>query len=181
MYVAVKGGERAILNSYRMLDAYRRGDAQVPELTLAQIRQQMPLAVSRVMAEGALYDPQLAALLRDTESKQQQIIERIKAVRKELKSVYLPTDHLDDLERQITANFDRLKETPDPEVFRLQAEALDRLRGAVRVFRGAGSSVQPSLPRERAVRGRVLDDPARATLPGYEGPVKRYYERLADE
>ncbi|WP_026640005.1 carbon-phosphorus lyase complex subunit PhnI [Bordetella petrii] len=62
MYVAVKGGERAILNSYRMLDMYRRGDTAVPELTLAQIRQQMPLAVSRVMAEGALYDPQLAAL-----------------------------------------------------------------------------------------------------------------------
>lgn len=62
MYVAVKGGERAILNSYRMLDAYRRGDTSVPELSLAQIREQMPLAVSRVMAEGALYDPHLAAL-----------------------------------------------------------------------------------------------------------------------
>ncbi|CAG9176312.1 carbon-phosphorus lyase complex subunit PhnI [Cupriavidus pinatubonensis] len=62
MYVAVKGGERAILNSYQMLDAYRRGDTAVPELTLAQIREQMPLAVSRVMAEGSLYDPNLAAL-----------------------------------------------------------------------------------------------------------------------
>jgi len=62
MYVAVKGGERAILNSYRALAQYRRGDETVPELTLAQIRQQMPLAVSRVMAEGALYDPHLAAL-----------------------------------------------------------------------------------------------------------------------
>ncbi|CAG2151777.1 carbon-phosphorus lyase complex subunit PhnI [Cupriavidus numazuensis] len=62
MYVAVKGGERAILNSYQMLDAYRRGDTSVPELTLAQIREQMPLAVSRVMAEGSLYDPNLAAL-----------------------------------------------------------------------------------------------------------------------
>jgi alpha-D-ribose 1-methylphosphonate 5-triphosphate synthase subunit PhnI len=62
MYVAVKGGERAILNSYQMLDAYRRGDTAVPELTLAQIREQMPLAVSRVMAEGSLYDPHLAAL-----------------------------------------------------------------------------------------------------------------------
>ena len=62
MYVAVKGGERAILNSYRMLDAYRRGDPEVPELSLVQIREQMPLAVSRVMAEGALYDPHLAAL-----------------------------------------------------------------------------------------------------------------------
>jgi alpha-D-ribose 1-methylphosphonate 5-triphosphate synthase subunit PhnI len=62
MYVAVKGGERAILNSYQMLDAYRRGDTALPELTLAQIREQMPLAVSRVMAEGSLYDPHLAAL-----------------------------------------------------------------------------------------------------------------------
>ncbi|CAG2146747.1 Alpha-D-ribose 1-methylphosphonate 5-triphosphate synthase subunit PhnI [Cupriavidus yeoncheonensis] len=62
MYVAVKGGERAILNSYQMLDAYRRGDTAVPELTLAQIREQMPLAVSRVMAEGSLYDPHLGAL-----------------------------------------------------------------------------------------------------------------------
>jgi alpha-D-ribose 1-methylphosphonate 5-triphosphate synthase subunit PhnI len=62
MYVAVKGGERAILNSYRMLDSYRRGDPAVPALTLAQIREQMPLAVSRVMAEGSLYDPHLAAL-----------------------------------------------------------------------------------------------------------------------
>lgn len=62
MYVAVKGGERAILNSYRLVDMYRRGDPSVPELTLAQIREQMPLAVSRVMAEGSLYDPHLAAL-----------------------------------------------------------------------------------------------------------------------
>jgi len=62
MYVAVKGGERAILNSYRMLDDYRRGDPAVPELSLAQIREQMPLAVSRVMAEGSLHDPHLAAL-----------------------------------------------------------------------------------------------------------------------
>lgn len=62
MYVAVKGGERAILNSYQMLDTYRRGDPAVPEISLAQIREQMPLAVARVMAEGSLYDPHLAAL-----------------------------------------------------------------------------------------------------------------------
>lgn len=62
MYVAVKGGERAILNSYKLLDQYRRGNTAVPELTLDQIREQMPLAVSRVMSEGSLYDPHLAAL-----------------------------------------------------------------------------------------------------------------------
>ncbi|MFN4089307.1 MAG: carbon-phosphorus lyase complex subunit PhnI, partial [Alphaproteobacteria bacterium] len=62
MYVAVKGGERAILNSHRLLDETRRGDAGVPELTLAQIREQLGLAVDRVMSEGSLHDPDLAAL-----------------------------------------------------------------------------------------------------------------------
>ncbi len=36
--------------------------ATVPELDLAQIREQLSLAVDRVMAEGALYDRDLAAL-----------------------------------------------------------------------------------------------------------------------
>ena len=34
----------------------------MPELGIAQIREQMALAVNRVMAEGSLYDPDLAAL-----------------------------------------------------------------------------------------------------------------------
>lgn len=62
MYVAVKGGERAIDNAHAWLAEERRGDTSVPELTVAQIREQMTLAVNRVMAEGSLYDPELAAL-----------------------------------------------------------------------------------------------------------------------
>ena len=62
MYVAVKGGERAILNSYALLGECRRGDPAMPELTLAQIRQQLRLSVDRVMTEGSVYDPDLAAL-----------------------------------------------------------------------------------------------------------------------
>ncbi|MEZ5665223.1 MAG: carbon-phosphorus lyase complex subunit PhnI [Burkholderiaceae bacterium] len=62
MYVAVKGGETAILNSYRLLAEQRRGDESVPELSITQIRQQMKLAVDRVMTEGSVYDPDLAAL-----------------------------------------------------------------------------------------------------------------------
>jgi alpha-D-ribose 1-methylphosphonate 5-triphosphate synthase subunit PhnI len=62
MYVAVKGGERAIENAHAWLAEERRGDPMVPELSLAQIREQMALAVNRVMAEGSLYDPDLAAL-----------------------------------------------------------------------------------------------------------------------
>jgi alpha-D-ribose 1-methylphosphonate 5-triphosphate synthase subunit PhnI len=62
MYVAVKGGERAIDNAHRLLAAARRGDPAVPELTLEQISEQLALAVDRVMAEGSLYDRELAAL-----------------------------------------------------------------------------------------------------------------------
>jgi alpha-D-ribose 1-methylphosphonate 5-triphosphate synthase subunit PhnI len=62
MYVAVKGGEAAIDAAHALLAERRRGDAAIPELSLAQIREQLSLAVDRVMAEGALYDPDLAAL-----------------------------------------------------------------------------------------------------------------------
>ncbi|SOB60275.1 carbon-phosphorus lyase complex subunit [Pseudodesulfovibrio profundus] len=62
MYVAVKGGEKAIENAHRLMAEERRGDLAVPELSVEQILQQMRLAVDRVMSEGSLYDPELAAL-----------------------------------------------------------------------------------------------------------------------
>lgn len=62
MYVAVKGGEAAILNSYRLLAEQRRGDSQQAELSVTQIREQLKLSVDRVMTEGSVYDPELAAL-----------------------------------------------------------------------------------------------------------------------
>lgn len=62
MYVAVKGGEKAIDNAHAWLAEERRGDTDVAELSIAQIREQLSLAVNRVMAEGSLYDPDLAAL-----------------------------------------------------------------------------------------------------------------------
>ncbi|WP_274423542.1 carbon-phosphorus lyase complex subunit PhnI [Chelativorans sp. YIM 93263] len=62
MYVAVKGGEAAISNAHRLLADRRRGDRSVPAITLDQITEQLALAVDRVMAEGSLYDPGLAAL-----------------------------------------------------------------------------------------------------------------------
>jgi alpha-D-ribose 1-methylphosphonate 5-triphosphate synthase subunit PhnI len=62
MYVAVKGGERAISNAHVLLATKRRGDVAVPELSVAQIREQLSLAVDRVMTEGSLYDRDLAAL-----------------------------------------------------------------------------------------------------------------------
>ncbi len=62
MYVAVKGGAAAIENSWGLLAEQRRGDRTLAELGVAQIREQLRLAVDRVMTEGSLYDPDLAAL-----------------------------------------------------------------------------------------------------------------------
>jgi alpha-D-ribose 1-methylphosphonate 5-triphosphate synthase subunit PhnI len=62
MYVAVKGGEKAIQNACSYLNELRRGEPTIPELGVEQIKQQMRLAVARVMTEGSLYDEDLAAL-----------------------------------------------------------------------------------------------------------------------
>src|SRR3981189_3068043 len=62
MYVAVKGGERAIENAHRLLAHERRGDREVAEASLAQISEQLGLSVDRVMTEGSLYDRELASL-----------------------------------------------------------------------------------------------------------------------
>jgi alpha-D-ribose 1-methylphosphonate 5-triphosphate synthase subunit PhnI len=62
MYVAVKGGERAIENAHALLADARRGDRSVADLSLDQIDNQLALGVDRVMCEGSLYDRELAAL-----------------------------------------------------------------------------------------------------------------------
>jgi len=62
MYVSVKGGEKAIRAAHRLLAHRRRGDRAVPEVAPDQIREQLTLAVDRVMNEGSLYDRDLAAL-----------------------------------------------------------------------------------------------------------------------
>ncbi|HTV67825.1 MAG TPA: carbon-phosphorus lyase complex subunit PhnI [Rhizobiaceae bacterium] len=62
MYVAVKGGEAAIQNAHTLLADRRRGDRSVPAIRLEQIVEQLALGVDRVMAEGSLYDRELAAL-----------------------------------------------------------------------------------------------------------------------
>lgn len=61
MYVAVKGGERAIANAHALLARRGRGEESAPRVDYAQVRDQLGVLVSRVMAEGSLYDPDLAA------------------------------------------------------------------------------------------------------------------------
>jgi hypothetical protein len=135
---------------------------------------------SIVERQDGKLDPRVAELMRDLDARHEQLIERIKAIRKELKNLYLPTDHLDQVLADLTANYSSLKERPNPELFRHQQQALDRLRGSVRVFHQAHAGFQPSVPREQVIQGRILDDPARQALPGYEEAVKQYYEKLSN-
>ena len=62
MYVAVKGGEKAIANAHKLLAEKRRGDQNLPAISSAQIAEQLALGVARVMAEASLYDERLGAL-----------------------------------------------------------------------------------------------------------------------
>ena len=55
MYVAVKGGEKAIENAHAQLADRRRGDREVPALSDEQVAGQLSLAVARVTrAKAAL-------------------------------------------------------------------------------------------------------------------------------
>jgi hypothetical protein len=134
---------------------------------------------SIVERQDGRLDPKMAELLRDLNSEQEQVLERVKAIRKELKNLYLPTDHLDEIAAKLQANLEALKERPDPELFRQQSRLLDSLRQTVRVFQPPQSGFTPSLPRDQAVKGRVVDEPASEPWPGYEEATKRYYQRLA--
>ncbi|MGB7803831.1 carbon-phosphorus lyase complex subunit PhnI [Buttiauxella sp.] len=62
MYVAVKGGEKAIAAAHQLQEHNRRGEQTLPEMSVAQIEQQLGLAVDRVMTEGGIADRELAAL-----------------------------------------------------------------------------------------------------------------------
>jgi alpha-D-ribose 1-methylphosphonate 5-triphosphate synthase subunit PhnI len=60
-YVAVKGGAEAIDRACRLF-AHERSKGTSAPLDIAQVREQLYLGVDRVMGEGGLYAPDLAAL-----------------------------------------------------------------------------------------------------------------------
>ncbi|MBN2125752.1 MAG: carbon-phosphorus lyase complex subunit PhnI [Deltaproteobacteria bacterium] len=82
MYVAVKGGERAIAKAHKLLAEKRRGDPSLREIGVHQIENQLGLAVDRVMTEGSLYDRELAALaLKQSQGDQVEAIFLVRAFR----------------------------------------------------------------------------------------------------
>ncbi|MEL6242457.1 MAG: carbon-phosphorus lyase complex subunit PhnI [Pseudomonadota bacterium] len=117
MYVAVKGGERAIDAAHDWLAEERRGDLCIAELSLDQIKEQLTLAVNRVMAEGSLYDRDLAALaIKQSRGDLIEAIFLIRAYRTTLPrfggSKPIETKHMD-CDRRISATF---KDAPGGQV-----------------------------------------------------------------
>jgi hypothetical protein len=131
-----------------------------------------------VERQGNRLAAEVADMMRDMNSKQEQTLERLKSIRKDLKNLYLPTEQLDQLISQMQANLHSLNERPSVEIFRLQQQTLEQLKGVLAVFHQAHAGFQQSLPRTQAVRGRVRDNPTRAAPPGYEEAVAAYYRRL---
>ena len=176
MYVAVKGGEQAILNSWRLLAEQRRGDTRAPELTLAQIRGQLGLAVDRVMAEGSLYDPELAALaIKQAQGDVIEAVFLLRAYRTTLPrlGVSLPIDTgAMRLQRRISATY---KDVPGGQVLGATYDYTQRLldfqlaAGGTVASAAVAASALPAAPRITEIMGSegllaaetpAADDPA---------------------
>ena len=109
MYVAVKGGEKAIDAAHQLLAEQRRGNPTLPAITLEQIAEQLTLGIDRIMNEGSLYDRELAALaMKQARGDMIEAIFLLRAARTTLprfgSSNPLSTSAMD-IERRISAAF----------------------------------------------------------------------------
>ena len=160
MYVAVKGGERAIENAHRLLADARRGDRAIPEVSLAQIDGQLALGVDRVMCEGSLYDRELAALaIKQARGDMIEAIFLLRAYRTTLPrfGASEPIESADmDIRRRISATF---KDLPGGQVLGPTFDFTHRL-------------LDHALAEETEV-------PAPASAPADEAPFRSVTELLA--
>ena len=144
MYVAVKGGAAAIESSWRLLEAQRRGDTTLPALSVAQIREQLSLAVDRVMSEGSLFDPELAALaIKQASGDLVEAIFLLRAYRTTLPRLgyALPLDTARiALVRRISATF---KEVPGGQLLGPTYDYTQRLLDFALLAEGEGTDTSP--------------------------------------
>ena len=157
MYVAVKGGEAAIRNAHQLLAEKRRGDPSVPELSVEQISGQLMLAVDRVMAEGSLYDRDLAALaIRQSRGDLIEAIFLVRAYRATLPR-FGNTQPLDTsrmvIERRISATF---KDLPGGQILGPTFDYTHRLLEPDAVSPTAAQAAEEALAEDEPVP-RVTD------------------------
>ncbi|NYH27093.1 carbon-phosphorus lyase complex subunit PhnI [Paraburkholderia bryophila] len=176
MYVAVKGGERAIEASWRLLDKERRGDPQLAELSVAQIREQLRLAVARVMTEGSVYDEELAALaIKQAAGDLVEAIFLLRAYRTTLPR-FGYTQPIDTeamrVERRISATF---KDVPGGQLLGATYDYTQRLLDFALLAEGDAdaSGTPPNLSPQRAAPVVAEAMPRVVTLLDKEGLIER--------
>ena len=156
-YVAVKGGERAIDNAHAWLAADRRGDPNIAEIDTAQIREQLGRSVDRVMAEGSLYDPELAALaIRQAQGDLIEAAFLVRAFRTTLPrfAASTPVDTANmSIRRRISAVF---KDMPGGQILGPTYDYTHRLIDFLQAA-GAVPPAAPEMPADDDVIGRIND------------------------
>jgi alpha-D-ribose 1-methylphosphonate 5-triphosphate synthase subunit PhnI len=167
MYVATKGGEAAIENSHALIAEERRGDPAAPELEVAQIREQLGGAVDRVMTEGSLYDPDLAALaIKQAQGDLVEAIFLLRAFRTTLPrfgaSAPIDTAAMT-IRRRISAAF---KDLPGGQVLGPTYDYTHRLLDFTLAARGETPPVAPEEDATDAAMPRVAD------ILGHEGLIE---------
>ena len=165
MYVAVKGGEKAISAAHAWLDETRRGDTSLPELSVAQIEQQMALAVDRVMAEGSCHDRFLAALaIKQAKGDLIEAAFLLRAYRTTLPrfgaSLPLETSRMR-LRRRISATY---KDLPGGQVLGPTFDYTHRLLDFALAAEGRDAPATPEAPSDAADVPRVTEILAREGL-----------------
>ncbi|MCX7346775.1 MAG: carbon-phosphorus lyase complex subunit PhnI [Alphaproteobacteria bacterium] len=168
MYVAVKGGEQAIDAAHRLLAEERRGDPTVPAVTLAQIAEQLTLAVDRVMNEGSLYDRDLAALaIKQARGDLIEAIFLIRAARTTLArfGYALPLETRDmQVKRRVSAAF---KDIPGGQILGPTFDYTHRLLDAALVDDSEPEAAWTAPASPGTAMPRVLD------LLGHEGLIEK--------
>jgi len=165
MYVAVKGGEKAISAAHAWLDETRRGDTTLPELSVAPIEQQMALAVDRVMAEGSCHDRFLAALaIKQAKGDLIEAAFLLRAYRTTLPrfgaSLPLETSRMR-LRRRISATY---KDLPGGQVLGPTFDYTHRLLDFALAAEGREAPATPEAPADLAETPRVTEILAREGL-----------------
>ncbi|EDX85208.1 bacterial phosphonate metabolism protein (PhnI) [Synechococcus sp. PCC 7335] len=165
-YVSVKGGEKAIRNAEALLKARRRGEHTLPELSLSQIKQQMSLAVDRVMCEGSLYDPDLAALaIKQSWGDLVEAIFLLRAYRTTLPRFYYsqPIDtNAMSIQRRISSIF---KDIPGGQMLGPTFDYIHRLLD----FKLAAEDNMPTFPRKES---SSTETPRALDVLGHEGLIQ---------
>ena len=160
MYVAVKGGEKAIQAAHELLARRRRGRAEQSEVAVAQIQDQLSLAVDRVMTEGSVYDPELAALaIKQSAGDLVEAIFLLRAYRTTLNRFYssepIDTDGME-IERRISATY---KDLPGGQVLGPTFDYTHRLLDFSLLAEGITATEQP----DSAMSERVEETVARVS------------------